>query len=116
MNKKQRREYNLKLLASLRDSDANREHIFGRAQQRHRVMELLTRFIKRKKADRAKAETNLEIYLDDWAFHHGTTITKENIGEAVADLVDRVAKQKLAKQRLEAEEPDDDDGMKDFPL
>jgi histidinol dehydrogenase len=93
-----KRENNKKILASLRDDDANRDHIFKRCWDRIQAMRQVTTVLKRSREDEQKALTNIELYLDDWAFHRGP-ITKDNVKEAMTDVVDRVLKQHQAKQQ-----------------
>jgi hypothetical protein len=94
----QRVENNQKILASLRDSDANRDHIFKQCWKRFKAISLATIMLKRIRKDEQTALTNAELYLDDWGFHRGG-ITKANIKEAMTDCVDRVIKVHQAKQQ-----------------
>jgi hypothetical protein len=61
------------------------------------------------------AMTKAELFLDNWAFHHGG-ITKENMREALSSLARYAASiAKRAKTNREAqEEALDPDGMQDF--
>ncbi len=100
--KKQQRENNIKILAPLSDMDANTEHIFSRMRKRIEGMRLVAVFFKRARAEKQKAENNVELYLDDWAYQHGP-ITKENIEEAIADCVDRVTQQAHQRRQIAEE-------------
>jgi hypothetical protein len=91
---------NSKALAPISNGDANRQHIFNRKMKRIEVMRLITAMLKRKRLNDQKALSNIELYLDDWAFHHGTPITKANAAEAVADCVDRVLSLQQTKQEI----------------
>jgi hypothetical protein len=91
-------ENNKKILASLRNDDANRDHIWKRCWKRVQAIRMVTVMRKRNREDEQKALTNAELYLDDWAFHRGG-ITKANMQEALADCIDRVLKQHQAKRQ-----------------
>ena len=126
--KQQQIEQNRKLLASLGDGDANREHIFKRFQKRIEAMRLISIMFKRIRQDHQRAQSELEIYLDDWVYHHGPIDylpSKEHpmggpvFQNAMEDCIDRIAKQReaLEQQKADAEhEFEDDATMKDFPL
>ena len=109
-----KRQTNLDALAPLSNMDANTKHIFSRVKKRFEAMRLIGIFLKRERADKQKAESNLELYLDDWVFHHGP-ITKENAAEVVADCLDRVRQQQRTVQAL-SDDAIDPDGMMDFPI
>jgi hypothetical protein len=111
-----RTERNLQALASLGDSDANSKQIKERILKRHEAKRLVNVMLRNIRSDKQKAETNFELYLDDWVFHNGP-ITKENFADVVADYIDRVVRRAAAAQRLK-EEADfrEMQGMEDYPL
>lgn len=120
-----RRERNKQILDSIGNNDGNKEHIFNRTLRRFNLKHKLAMLLKYARQDREKARTNIEIYLDDWAYHHGG-ITQANVREAMADCVDRTITlhQKKQQQREAAEERQlsgslmdgfDDGGFGDLP-
>jgi hypothetical protein len=125
-HKDQQMANNRKILDSIGNDEANKGHIFKRAWKRMRAMQIVGTLLKRARQDEQKALTNAELYLDDWAFHHGGPITKGNVKEAVADCVDRATSLHRAKQHA-AEEKEfrtmqgplgdsfDDEPMGDLP-
>jgi hypothetical protein len=111
-----RTERNLQALASLGDSDANSKQIKERILKRHEAKRLVNVMLRNIRSDKQKAETNFELYLDDWVFHNGP-LTKENFVDVVADYIDRVVRRAAAAQRLKEEaEFRDMQGMEDYPL
>jgi len=112
--KEEQRENNRKVLASLGDDDANSSHIFTRMRKRIESMRLVAVFLKRHRQDNQKAQTNIELYLDDWIYQHGPIDylpSKDHpqggpaFQNAMEDCVDRVSKQHEAlSQRREAAE------------
>jgi hypothetical protein len=101
--KQQQIANNRKILDSIRNGDGNRGHIFSRAWKRMQAMKLVSTFLKRSRQESQKAESNIELYLDDWAFHHGTPITKGNMDEAMTDCVDRMVSLHQVKQQAAEE-------------
>ncbi|HKV79753.1 MAG TPA: hypothetical protein VJP02_16505 [Candidatus Sulfotelmatobacter sp.] len=93
-----RRENNKQALDSIRDNDGNKQHIFARLLRRFNLKRKLAVMLKHDRQERDKAQANIEIYLDDWAFHRGG-LTKNNVKEALADCVDRVVKLHQTKQQ-----------------
>jgi hypothetical protein len=98
-----KRQSNRTVLAGLRDPSTNSQHIFTRMRKRIEAMRIVTMFFKRARADKQKAESNIELYLDDWAYQHGTPITKANMEEAITDCIDRVLSLQQAKQQAAEE-------------
>ena len=93
-----RRENNKQALDSIRDNDGNKEHIFARLLRRFGLKRQIAVALKHDRQEREKAQANIEIYLDDWAFHRGG-ITTANVKEALVDCADRVVKLHQAKQQ-----------------
>jgi hypothetical protein len=89
---------NVKILDGVKSEPANQRHIFARLKQRFENNKLVALALKRIRQDRQRAETNAELYLDDWAFHHGG-ITKENLPQAAMDCIDRALTLHRAKQQ-----------------
>ena len=102
--KQQQIANNVKVLGAISNGVANHDHIFSRMRKRIEAMRMVTMFFKRARAEKQKAESNIELYLDDWAFQHGTPITKANMAEAVMDCVDRVVSLQHAKQQAAEEQ------------
>lgn len=102
--RKQQIANNVKVIGAISNGVANHDHIFSRMRKRIEAMRIVTMFFKRARAERQKAESNIELYLDDWAFQHGTPITKANMEEAVMDCVDRVVSLQHAKQQAAEEQ------------
>jgi hypothetical protein len=93
-----KRERNVNILDGVGSESANQRHIFSRLKARFENNKLIALALKRIRQDRQHAETNAELYLDDWAFHHGG-ITKRNLPIAVIDTIDRVLTLHRAKQQ-----------------
>jgi hypothetical protein len=129
--KQQQRDNNLKILSTIGDQEANRGHIFNRAWKRIQAMKVVVTLLKRKRMDEQRALTNIELYADDWAFHHGTPIDAPdkpngNFKEFAADCVDRMvtlhqrkehAKEDAGFQQMQGSLVDgfDDDQMHSHP-
>lgn len=92
-----REQQNKTILAGVGSESANQRHIFARLKQRFEANKLIAMALKRIRQDRQHAETNAELYLDDWAFHNGG-ITKENLPQATMDCIDRVLTLHQAKE------------------
>lgn len=92
-----RRENNKQALDSITNDDGNKQHIFARMLRRFNLKRKLAVMLKHDRQEREKAQANIEIYLDDWAFHRGG-ITTSNVKEAMADCVDRIVKLHRVKQ------------------
>jgi hypothetical protein len=104
--KQQQRENNIRILDTIGNDEGNRSHIFNRAWKRIQAMKIVVSLLKRKRQDGQKALTNIELYADDWAFHHGTPIDPPdkptgNFQEFVADCVDRAVTLHQRKQQAE---------------
>ena len=108
--KQQQIENNKMILAPISNDDANRGHIFRRMRQRVEAMRIVAVFLKRKRQSDQRAEANIEVYLDDWVYQHGTPIdylpSKDHprggpiFQNAMADCVDRITKQQGAANHL----------------
>lgn len=101
---------NRKVLEPFSKMDANAEHIFSRTRKRIEAMRLVAIFLKRKRQDTQKAQANIELYLDDWIYHHGPIDylpSKEHpqggpiFQNALADCADRIQKQQQAKDQMQ---------------
>src|ERR1700730_4878112 len=93
--KQQQRENNIRILDTIGNGDANKGHIFSRAWKRIQAMKTVVTLLKRGRLDEQRALTNIELYADDWAFHHGAPIDPPdkpngNFKEFAADCVDRM--------------------------
>lgn len=103
--KQQQREQNRRIVDTIGNDEGNRGHIFSRAWKRIQVMKLIASLLKRKRMNDQRAMTNIELYADDWVFHHGTPIDPPdkpngNFREFVADCVDRVVTIQQNKQQV----------------
>lgn len=93
-----REQRNKIILNGVGSENENQRHIFARLKRRFESNRLVAMVLKHIRQDRQHAETNIELYADDWAFHRGP-ITQENFKEFASDCVDRALSLHQAKQQ-----------------
>lgn len=102
-----RQQRNKAALAQLDDGDANKKHIEARARKRQEAIRLIQKMHRDIRTDSQHAVTLIELYIDDWAFHHGYTpkVGSPEFVEMIADVCDRAVKhaQAIQKQRDDGE-------------
>jgi hypothetical protein len=112
----ERQQRNRTILDGVGSESANQKHIFARIKQRFERNRLIALALKRIRQDEQHAQTNAELYADDWAYEHGG-ITEGNKLIFAADCIDRVAQlaegKRMARERA-AERELDGGLMSDF--
>lgn len=93
-----KRERNKTILAGIGNESENQRHIFSRLLQRFKRNRAVALALKQIRQDKQKALSNIEMYLDDWAYHHGG-LTQANVHQAMSDCVDRMLALHQAKQQ-----------------
>jgi transcription termination factor NusB len=115
-NRETKWERNKQLLSGMGDSNANSKHIAQTFLKRVEASRLFRILFRRVKEANQKAQTNIELYLDDWSFQHGG-ITEENLPQAMVDCVDRVTTlHQQRQQALEEQAEAEFNTLKDHPL
>ena len=93
-----KRERNKTIVAGIGNESENQRHIFSRLLQRFKRNRAVAVAMKQIRQDKQKALSNIEMYLDDWAYHHGG-LTQANVHQAMSDCVDRMLTLHQAKQQ-----------------
>ena len=98
---------NIAALAGIDGGDANKQHIAARARKRQEAIRLAAKMLRDTRADSQHAATLIELYIDDWVFHHGYApkVGSPEFVEMIADVCDRAVKhvQTIQKQREDEE-------------
>jgi len=114
-----KRQQNLDALAPLSNPDANGRFIQKQSRWRFEIMRLLAVFLRRQRKDKVRAETNAELFMDDWLFHHGKTektLTDADRINLMNDTITRVTEQHDTRSRrmLAEDERSSDGPLGDF--
>jgi hypothetical protein len=112
-----KRANNLAALRSVSTEDAMHGHIRQRAEMLDGFIRRFNIFRRHKKVERERAQTQIELYIDNWFYQHGNPApTKETMEMCFTDCIDFF--RKLAKANADGgvDANFDDVEMKDFPL
>jgi hypothetical protein len=97
-----KRQANIDALAPLNNTDANGKFIQKQNGLRFEIGRLWGIFRKRKRQEIAKAQSNVELFMDDWLFHHGkkaSELTDAERRNLLSDTVARVTAQHNARNQ-----------------
>lgn len=104
-------------LRSISTEDAMHRHIRQRAEMLDGFIRRFNIFRRHKKAEQERAQSQIELYIDNWFYQHGNpALTKEVMEKAFTDCIDFF--RTLAKANADGvvDASFDDVEMKDFPL
>jgi hypothetical protein len=107
-DKRKQQEKNLDTLAPLTDMGANGRFIQKQDQWRFKLRQMVAGFVRRLKRDTAKAESNAELFMDDWLFQHGKTEATLTPAERINLMNDTMAR--VVEQHSARKSGDDGDG------